>query len=149
VDAAELSSLVAELFAAIHLLAGYPVPEQAPEVRFVPLATMQQMICRDACAVRAFYLPSKGIFVDETADMRGDVQARSVLLHELVHHVQHLSGRFDSLDTHCHRWQAREIEAYEVQNQYLRKMGATRSFIALDTLPILCRDDAEAAAGGG
>ena len=141
VDAVEVSSLVAELFAAIHMLSPYAVPEQAPEVHFVPLATMQRMICKDACAVKAFYLPDKGIYVDETADVRSDVFARSILLHELVHHLQHLNGRFAALDTHCQRWQAKEIEAYQIQHRYLSKMNATRSFIALDTLPILCRDD--------
>ena len=32
----------------------------------------------------------------------------------------------------------KEIEAYEIQHKYLKRLHATRSFIALDTVPITC-----------
>ncbi len=145
-DAAAVSSLVAELFATIHLLSGYPVPERSPEVRFLPLATMQRMVCKSACAVKAFYTPGEGVVIDEKIDVKGDVYSRSVLLHELVHHLQHESRKFDNLETPCHRWQAKEVEAYEIQHKYLKKMQVTRSFIALDTLPITCPESSKAGA---
>jgi hypothetical protein len=141
VEAAEVSSLVAELFVTINLLSGYPLPEQMPQVRFVPLATMQEMICKGPCAVKAFYTPDKGVFVDEKLDVREDTYSRSILLHELVHHLQHVSGKFEALDTPCLRWQAKEVEAYEIQHKYLKKLRVTRSFIALDTVPITCPED--------
>jgi hypothetical protein len=142
VEAAEVSSMVAELFATIHLLSGYPVPQRSPEVSFVPLATMQQMICNNRpCAVKAFYKPEEGVFIDEKIDVEDDIYSRSVLLHELVHHLQYESRKFESLDTPCHRWQAKEVEAYEIQHKYLKKMHVTRSFISLDTLPITCPED--------
>ena len=40
-----------------------------------------------------------------------------------------------------HRWQAKEVEAYEIQHKYLKKMRVTRSFIGLDTMPITCPED--------
>ena len=43
------------------------------------------------------------------AGLAGD--SRSILLHELVHHVQGITGRFDSLPD-CDAWYAREFEAY-------------------------------------
>ena len=142
VDAAQVSSLVAELFTTIHLLSGYPVPEHNPEVNFVPLTTMQGMICKDKpCAVRAFYKPEEGVFVDEKIDVKDDIYSRSVLLHELVHYLQHEEKKCEDLDTPCHRWQAKEVEAYEIQHKYLKKMRVTRSFIALDTEPITCPGD--------
>lgn len=55
-----------------------------------------------------------------------------------MHHLQHASGKFESLPTACERWQAKEIEAYEIQHKYLKRLHATRSFIALDTVPITC-----------
>ena len=142
VNAAEVSSMVAELFATIHLLSGYPVPEHDPEIRFVPLATMQEMICKGRpCAVKAFYKPEEGVFIDEKVDVKDDIYSRSVLLHELAHYLQHVEGKFETLDTPCHRWQAKEVEAYEIQHKYLKKMRVTRSFISLDTVPITCPGD--------
>ncbi|MEO8008830.1 MAG: hypothetical protein ABI728_09985 [Betaproteobacteria bacterium] len=147
-DAAEVTSLVAELFATIHLLSGYPVPEGNPEVRFLALATMQQMICKRACAVKAFYKPGEGVFIEEKIDVKDDIYSCSVPMHELVHHLQHESGKFDNLDTPCHRWQAKEVEAYEIQHKYLKKMRVTRSFISLDTVPITRAQDSKAGAAG-
>jgi hypothetical protein len=147
-EAAEVSSLVAELFVTIKLLSGYPVPDRMPQVRSVPLATMQEMICKGPCAVKAFYTPEKGVFVDEKLDVANDIYSRSILLHELVHHLQHESGKFEALDTPWHRWQAKEVEAYEIQHKYLKRMRVTRSFIALDTMPTTCPEDSRPGQGG-
>lgn len=141
-DVADVSSLVAQLFATIHLLSGYPVPDKSPEIHFVPLAQMQEMLCKGkSCAIRAYYKPEEGVYIDEKIDVKEDAYSRSVLLHELVHYLQHEAGKFEDLDTPCHRWQAKEIEAYEIQHKYLKRLNVTRSFIALDTVPITCPGD--------
>ena len=140
-DAADLNSLIGELFGVIHAIAGYPVPQNLPDVRLAPLAQLQAMVCRGPCQVRAFYLPEHGIVVNEALDVKRDMVARSVLLHELVHHVQHLSGKFDNVSTACGRWFFREREAYEIQNVYLRdNREATRFFF--DSVPFMCGDPA-------
>lgn len=137
-DAAAAEKMVRELFLTIKLLSGYPVPEALPPVNFVPLETMQKMVCKGACRIRAFYLADKGVFIDETIDVKDDTYSRSILLHELVHHLQHVHGKFESMPTTCERWQAREIEAYEIQHKYLKRLHVTSRFIALDTVPITC-----------
>ena len=54
-----------------------------------------------------------------------DVRARSVLLHEMVHYLQDLHGRFaDSRP--CVRFLLREREAYAVQNRYLGRYSEPR-----------------------
>ena len=45
-----------------------------------------------------------------------------MLLHELVHHVQRVSGKFQAIPSECDRWYAAEREAYEIQNTYLETM---------------------------
>lgn len=132
------AKMVRELFLTIKLLSGYPVPEDLPPVNFVPLETMQKMVCKGACRIRAFYLPEKGVFIDETIDVKDDTYSRSILLHELVHHLQHVHGKFADMPTTCERWQAREVEAYEIQHKYLKRLHVTSRFIALDTVPITC-----------
>ena len=122
--------IFAELFRVIHALSGYPIPEQLPELHLVPQHELQARICPTGCGVKAFYLRGQGVFMDEALDVRNDVLARSVLLHELVHYVQSKAGRFDSLPE-CQAWYARELEAYQIQNEYLRQQGsATRQYMA-------------------
>jgi hypothetical protein len=137
-DPVNLNRLIAELLGIIHMLTGYPVPEQAPPVRLAPLAQMQAMVCRGPCQVRGFYLPESGVFVNEVLDLQQDVVARSVLLHELVHHVQHVTRKYDNLSS-CERWFFREREAYDVQNAYLRQQQAATRF-AFETVPAMCSD---------
>jgi hypothetical protein len=115
--------LLADLFRVIHALSGYPIPDQFPEVHLVPHHELEARICPAGCGVKAFYLSGRGVFMDEALDVRNDVVARAVLLHELVHHVQNIAGRFDSL-AECQAWYAREVEAYQIQNDYLRQQGS-------------------------
>lgn len=118
-----LSSLVAELFATIHLLSGYAPPTVLPEVHRVPQAEIRRQFCRGPCEIKAVYDPTLGVFIDETLDVQNNTFARSILLHELVHHAQSVSGRFDMGDSECSRRNAAEQEAYYIQNRYLMEMN--------------------------
>lgn len=118
-DPVALVALLTELFVSIHDIGGYPVPEQFPQVNQVPRAELQQRFCNGPCGVKAFYSPEDGVFIDEDLDLERDVHARSVLFHELVHHVQSVSGRFDAVTNTCLRNNRAEQEAYRLQNYYL------------------------------
>jgi len=125
-----LAALLIELFRVIHSISGYPMPAILPEVHAVPLQQLQARVCSWACPVKAFYLKGEGIFIEQSLDFRHDPRARAILLHELVHHLQNLSARFDSLPS-CEAWYAREHEAYAIQNEYLRVEGeAVRQYMA-------------------
>jgi hypothetical protein len=123
-DQVSLASLVAELFAAIHLMSGYPLPAEPPVIHFVPQAQLAEMVCQRPCRVRAVYFRDSGVYVDETLDLLGEDLDRSILLHELVHHVQAVTGRYDSLASECRRWTASEREAYSLQSRYLRHINS-------------------------
>jgi hypothetical protein len=90
----------------------------APAVQFVPQADIAQAVCGRPCGVRAYYLPEKGIFLDAALRPEEDVVARSILFHEIVHHVQHHTNRYSD-QPECDRVKNREREAYTLQNQYL------------------------------
>jgi hypothetical protein len=89
-----------------------------PAVQFVPQQEIARAACGQACGVRAYYDPGKGVFLDEELRPNDDVVARSILFHELVHHVQHHRNRYSDLPE-CERFRFREREAYSLQNQYL------------------------------
>jgi hypothetical protein len=122
-----LSHLLLELFTAIRMLSGYPVPADFPEVHRVPRAQLESRICRGSCRVKAFYIKGEGVYIDEALNIEQDLPAKSILLHELVHHVQGVTGKFDTLPD-CHGWYAKEYEAYEIQNRYLRSEGSTTGY---------------------
>jgi len=126
-DQSSLSSLVVELFTTIQLLASYPVPQSSPEIHVVPHAVIEEKICRSQCKrIKAFYHPEWGVYVDESLDLAGDAFDRSILLHELVHHVQHTEGAYELLPSDCERRNAEEQEAYKVQNKYLASISDPR-----------------------
>ena len=143
-DQASLSSTVADLLAAIQLLAGYPAPQAFPEVHLVSQSWIQEEVCVKACRVPAFYDPARGVFIDEKLDLKDDSFSRSILLHELVHHFQARSGRFETLPGECERRNAEEMEAYMIQNKYLAYVGNPKRAMAggwavqcpADTIPV-------------
>ncbi len=118
-DAAPLSSLLTELFTAIQLVSGYPLPERLPEVHFVPQQVIQQKFCNGPCRVPAAYHTEEGVYFDESLDLVRNTYNRSILVHELVHHLQISAGLFDANMSECERITRDEREAYEIQNRYL------------------------------
>jgi hypothetical protein len=135
-----LQALMVELFAAIQLVSAYPQPSSLPEVHAVPAEVMQQKICGRPCPVKAFYHPEWGVYIDREMDVFGDPFARSILLHELVHHLQRTSGKFQAVPGDCRRKNAEELEAYEIQNRYLSRIGVSKRALAVGRAQ-LCRDE--------
>jgi hypothetical protein len=118
-DSATLAGLMADLFTAIQAVSGHAIPAQMPEVHRVPQVVIQEKFCQGPCRVRAAYHPDWGVYLDERLDLERDPFDRSVLLHELVHHVQATSGHYDGEPDSCERATLEEREAYDIQNRYL------------------------------
>jgi hypothetical protein len=121
-----------ELFAAIRLLSAYPAPAVLPEVHSLPQSEIQRRLCNSRpCRVKAFYHPDSGIIVDETLDFQNDPFDRSILLHELVHHLQKTTGKYEIVTSFCSRRISEELEAYEIQNRYLSEIHASRRALVM------------------
>ena len=131
-DQSALVSLMVELFAAIRLLSAYPAPAVLPEVHSLPQSEIQRRLCDSRpCRIKAFYHPESGVFVDETLDFQNDPFDRSILLHELVHHLQKTSGKYQIVTSFCSRRISEELEAYEIQNRYLSEIHASRRALVM------------------
>jgi hypothetical protein len=89
-----------------------------PQVRFVPQQEIARVACGQPCFARAYYEPGKGVVLDEQLRPHEDLVARSILLHEIVHHVQHHHNSYGEL-AECERFRRREREAYALQNEFL------------------------------
>ena len=120
---ASLTSLVVDLFATLHLMTGYPPPTVLPDVHRVPQSQISEQYCKRTCQIKAVYDPTYGVFIDEKLDVQNNLFDRSILFHELVHHAQSVSGRFDLGESECVRRNAAEKEAYGLQNRYLMEMN--------------------------
>jgi hypothetical protein len=142
-DQSDLVSLMVELFAAIRLVSAYPSPAVLPEVHFLPQIEIQRRLCSgQPCRIKAFYHPDAGVLVDESLDLRNDAFDRSILLHELVHHLQKTTGKFDIVRSFCSRRISEELEAYEIQNRYLSEIHARRRALVMGWTGKCTDDDA-------
>lgn len=113
-----IGHLCAMLFGAITEISGYQRPHDPPRVTLISQSDVARIACNGPCAARAVYVPGDGVYMDADLDVENDAFARSVLVHELVHYLQGTVGRFAKLDP-CSAWNAREREAYLIQNAYL------------------------------
>jgi len=118
----DLSTWMDRLLAAVTVLGGFSAPDLAPHVTIMPQTELARRVCGAAdCPVRGAYLPETGVLLDSGLNI-DDPRDRSVLLHEIVHYLQQLSGRFGQ-EPLCRRFVLREVEAYSIQDQYLSRYG--------------------------
>jgi hypothetical protein len=115
----DLTAWLGKLLVTAALLAGYSAPDHPPNLRVLPGAELSARVCNGACPARGAYIAGGGVLLSDGLDM-DDPMDRSVLVHELVHYLQDLSGRFAD-EPACKRWRDREAEAYAVQDKYLER----------------------------
>lgn len=134
-----LAKLVSEL---IVIVAGFGIDAaggDAPDVRLVSQHVIAAEVCDRPCAVLAVFDPEKGILLDSRLDPLNDLNARSILLHELIHFLQwKATGR---VAQGCAEWLRRESQAYEVQFAWLSRQtkGERRFPLRRPILPpVLC-----------
>ena len=143
----ELEGLVAKLLVTAHVLGGYAIPAVAPSVTMVPDEELAAAACTGGCQtsgrLNGLFLPGRGILLSERLAPLRNVRARAVLLHEMVHYLQHLTGSFAG-QRPCERYLLREREAYGVENRYLARFQEPPdhgwTFLAQNGGLISCRD---------
>ena len=117
-------------------LSHYPMPDEMPQVEFEPHAFFVQRVCAGReCNAVGWYNDEHIIYIDEKYRLDDDSFATSLVVHELTHYLQHLSGRFDSHS--CADSLQREREAYEVQNDYI--VSGQGSFDIVHPGPTACQ----------
>jgi hypothetical protein len=122
-----LTSTVAGLLAWIGAHTSYALPNDKPAVALVPHAYLEQLACGEKCPALGVYPDGNVIYIDDALQIDTNVCAKSVLLHELVHFLQHRDDRFVNLPPEIRSY-AREHEAYTVQQQYLAENGRKVAF---------------------
>jgi hypothetical protein len=134
VDNGALLELARNLLLFIASASQQPAPQTLPAIQVLPVAEIQRLVCEGPCTLKAFYTPERGVIVSDQLDFAKNIMAQSILLHELVHYVQKSRGAFDATGLDCGAWYDQELEAYEIQNAYLRRFGG-QQLMWMDRLP--------------
>ncbi len=130
---------------AVHL-SDYSEPVQPPQLQYRPHAFFVQEVCGGReCKAVGWYNDQDVVYIDERLRYSETSFARSLLVHELIHYLQHHSGGFDSRS--CEDSIAREREAYSVQNSYL--LSAQASINQIRPAPVICAYETSTAGNSG
>jgi hypothetical protein len=101
----------------------YDGPVPMPRMYSLNEKDLQALYCGNSkkCDVVTAVYDDGAIYFDEDYDAKHPVW-RSILFHEMVHHVQYMKqGNTKTCDV----WYKKEREAYNLQATYLRKQGAS------------------------
>lgn len=134
-----LAKILPELIAVLTGYAAFTLSDEVPAVTFVSQDVIAEKVCGRPCPVFAVFEPEQGILLDERLDPVGDLNARSILLHELVHFAQWQTT--GTMAKGCAEWLKREREAYQVQFLWLaRQRKGKREFPVRRPIlsPVLC-----------
>lgn len=116
--------LLATLMSWASTLSGYPAPEAPPEIVWRSHAFFVEHVCDGReCRAVGWYNDEDVIYIDERFRDQQGPEVSSLYVHELVHYLQHHSGRYDAHS--CTDASAREREALAVQNEYLLRLSAS------------------------
>lgn len=129
--------LIAVLLSWTVSLSQYSHPGTPPEIEYKQHEFFIEKACdgNKKCDVYAWYNDTGIIYLDSRLENKTDAITRSVVVHELTHYLQDLSGEYKNMDCNLHA--KREREAYSIQRQYLNKIAGRFSAIYINYPP--CR----------
>ena len=111
---------------AVHL-STYQAPAKPPSVQFKDHAFFVEHACNGHdCNVLGWYNDTGIVYIDRRLKTEDSVSIQSLLVHEFVHYLQDLSGKYESGT--CEDSVEREREAYQIQRDYIMAYG---------TIPVL------------
>ena len=119
-----MNELYAILLSWAVTLSGYSTPEHRAEVIKVPHAYLVDRACNGReCKVMGWFPPGHRIYLDERLNPQENLLAASILVHEMVHHLQHEAGRIEPGKWSCSNSIELEREAYAIQREFLLRYG--------------------------
>ncbi len=104
-------------------LSQYDHPNTLPNLEYRNHDFFVETVCKDMkkCPVAAWYDNKGTIYLDERLKGHQDPETRSLIVHEIIHYLQDLSGKYK--DQTCDDYVYREREAYAIQRKYLRQIA--------------------------
>ena len=124
-----MNEIVASLLAFIVQYSDFPAPPAPPVIEFKAAAEFERNACpvRANCAARGYYEDGTGtIVLHEDLRELATIEHRGLVVHELVHYLQDLSGQYKGEQT-CVIWRDRERQAFVHQLRYMTREAGHRS----------------------
>lgn len=120
-EATALQPIVSALM--MYIGATMHIPEvqiAPPEIRFISQSQIEAKACaNEPCSVQGWFAnENQTIYLSDMLDVHRNMHERSILLHEMVHYVQSKQNT-PVLENECLTWKAREIQAYNIQYNWL------------------------------
>jgi hypothetical protein len=123
----DMTEMIAVLLSWAVTLSGYAEPDKPPELEYKTHAFFIDRACGgQACKAVGWYNDAGVVYLDQRLRGKDDVFIRSLIVHEFVHYLQHLSGKFDSHS--CADQIQREREAYAIQRTYVAEAHGQPQF---------------------
>lgn len=123
--------LIKQLLTWAVFYTGYTMPAELPVIEYVPHSYFVQTICynedtaENPCGVRAMYDDNNDgvIYLNEKFIDDIDPYTKSIIVHEMVHYLQDMSGEWKDIEKwdrtiRCQEREYRQREAYMVQDKY-------------------------------
>ncbi len=118
----DLQTLLPALLGWASQLSGYALPSELPQLEYRNHAFFVENACGSReCNVIGWYDDQGVVYIDEQLRDSPSPFAKGLVVHELVHYLQHKSGEFDTFD--CADSLQRERQAYSVQNSFMLQLG--------------------------
>jgi len=131
--------LIAYLLTWAVFYTGYPAPDVQPVIEYVPHQFLVQEMCRGVdtpeypCKTRAMYNDNIDgvIFLNEMYIGKKDAAVKSIVVHEMVHYLQDLTGDWKDINEwqyaiRCQERAYRQREAYMAQDKYMLDVHGKR-----------------------
>ena len=133
------SELLVILLSWASHLSSYSYPEVAPDYEFKPHSFFVKHAClgNPNCKAGAWYNDNGIIYIDDRLENWEDPMVRSVIVHELTHYLQDLSGKYN--ERSCEEHLRREREAYAIQRIYINRIAGV--FAATFPVYASCQED--------
>ncbi len=108
-------------------LSGYKTNGDNPKLQFKPHQFFVDNACygNDKCRVVGWYNDQGIVYIDKKLDALNSRFERSLVVHEFVHYLQHISGKFKTGT--CEEFIQREREAYTAQRDFIMAYGSMPS----------------------
>ncbi len=123
----DMTATIAALLSWAVVLSGYAEPERPPMLEYKPHHFFVEEACGGQdCKAVGWYNDAGVVYLDDRLRGQDDTFVRSLIVHEFVHYLQHLSGNFDSHS--CADQITREREAYAIQRTYAAEADGEPQF---------------------
>lgn len=111
-------------------LSSYNSPPMPPTIIYQPHSYFVEHVCKGReCGAHAWYDNNGTIILAQRFEGVDSALTRGIIVHEMVHYLQDLSGKYE--DANCNNYLEREREAFAIQREFIARAMGQAAFIRM------------------